>query len=481
MRQQATLVLLRARTVLEIRGASWVSLVVVILTGLVGMTQAFSNGVLVLALLAVVFYEFQKRLDQGLPLMQMAALLGVLQWTVGPALSYGTNLVEGRYSMYVPEAEYFGYALPGTAAYVFGLLAIGSSVRQRELMRGVRREGFLRIGLLLNATAIVARFAAPMVPGGLAFAVHLLSQLGYVGTIYFLFSRSPYRWYCVVLSLLPLFKSSADSAMFHDVILWMGLVFCYWYGLRKHNGLGKAGLLTVVGLALFTIQAVKQDYRSKVWAGREASFVNEVMEFWSSGENRTSDDVLANVITRLNQGWIISAVLKNVPESEPYANGETIVDAFSAALLPRFLAADKAKAGGKVNFRRFTGLGLEEGTSMGVSPLGEAYANLGSMGGIVLMLGFGLLFSLSYALCLRYSLKHAAFLFWIPLIFYQAIKSETEFVTVLNQVTKGAVVAFGMHWLIMVKVLPNFLPKRRTRAVRRITYPAVEQGVTAGD
>ncbi len=450
---------------LEYRGASASSLALVAIAGMLGLSQSVDNKISVLLLLGVVLFEFQKRIDQGLPLAQLAALLGVLQWTLGPLLSFRTGLVEGRYAMYTDEANYFSYALPGAAAYVIGLLGIGSSVRQRELMKGVKVEHFMAIGLALNAVALAARWAAPRVPGGLSFAVHLLSQVGYVGVLYILFSGHPHRWRWIFLSLLPLFKSTGESAMFHDIILWLMLLFCYWYGTRSRTGPEKAFFFVAGMLAVFTIQGIKADYRAKVWNGVEASLTETVYDFWTKSNPFESDVVLSNVVTRLNQGWIISAVLSNVPALEPYAEGETLVDALTAALVPRFLMPDKVTAGGQVNFRRFTGLGLESGTSMAVSPLGEAYANFGREGGVALMLGFGLAFAAFYAFCLRYVLKDASFLFWIPLIFYQAIKAETEFVTVLNQVTKGAVVAFALHWGVS-KVWMPILEKRQEQLAR---------------
>jgi hypothetical protein len=455
------------------------SLCVIVGVGVLGYAQVFSNVLLVMVLLGVVLHEFQKRIDQGLPLMQMAALVGVMQWTIGPLLACRTSLVEGRYSMYVDEATYFSYALPGAAAYVFGLLAVGSSVRQREVLRFVRPDHFIAMGVMLNVIALASRLAAPMVPGGLAFVVHLLSQLSYVGALYFLFSRNPVRWLWVAISLFPLFKTSAESAMFHDMILWMGLFFCYWYGMRRHDVLPKTGFLIGCGLILFTIQAIKQDYRAKVWGGEEASLIGQALEFWGDHEAMTSNGVLSNVIVRLNQGWIISAVLHHVPVEEPFAGGETVKDAVVGAFLPRVVMEGKAKSGGQLNFRRFTGLDLADTTSMAVSPLGEAYANFGRNGGIALMLGFGLSFALFFTLCLRRAVRHPTFLFWIPLIFYQAIKAETEFVTVLNQVTKGSIVAFGLHWLIDLKWIASPRPapgprrgmRRKPRAGGRLESP----------
>ena len=450
---------------LEARGASAYSLGLILLCGLGGYLNLGVNGIFVLILIGVLFFEFQKRLDQGLPLMQMAALLAGFQWCLGPFLAYSTDLVYSRYVMYVDEGMYFSFALPGTALFAFGLLAVGSSVKQRGLLRTVRWENFQTIGIILALLGFGARLASGFVPGGLAFAVFLTSQLSYVAVLYFMFSRRPHRWWWIGLTLLPTFRQTAESAMFHDLLLWAALLFCYWYGMRKHTLGGKFGMLAVMGLVLFSIQSVKESYRLKVWNNEEASFFGEVVNFWSTAGEMSAEEVLPNVIMRLNQGWIISAVMRNVPEKEPFADGETVVNAFAGAFVPRFIWASKAKSGGQENFRRFTGLSLEKSTSMAISPLGEAYANFGRDGGILLMLGFGLSFSLIYSACLRWTLKRPDFLFWIPLIFYQAIKAETEFVTVLNQVSKGAVIAFGFYWLICRQVIPELfpLPPRRRR------------------
>ncbi len=84
---------------------------------------------------------------------------------------------------------------------------------------------------------------------------------------------------------------------------------------------------------------------------------------------------------------------------------------------------------------------------MGISPLGEAYANYGSAGGIWFMTVFGALFAVVYLAVLNFTARHPSFIFWVPLMFYQAIKAETELLVVINQLSKGAIVAFGCYFL----------------------------------
>jgi hypothetical protein len=360
--------------------------------------------------------------------------------------------------MYVPEAVYFQFAIPATAFFIALMLSVGASVKQRNLLQAVERRNFFAIGVLLNIVAIGATIASGRVGGGLQFFLHLVSQMRYVGAIYFLFSLSPLRLLFAAGSCATLLSSSLGSGMFHDLILWLAILFCYWFAQRKWVLSIKLAVLSATAMALFSIQVIKQEYRLELKKGQNPSILRMVFDYVTPGGKAWETSTLSLAITRLNQGWIISAIMKHVPENEPFAEGETVKVAVLASIAPRFLWAEKKTAGGRENFRRFTGLQIADTTSMGISPLGEAYANYGVTGGIGFMVMFGGFFALFYYGTLRYTLNNPTFLFWIPLIFYQAMKAETELSVIMNQLTKGAVVAFGGFFLLR-QVLPVKLKK----------------------
>ena len=158
--------------------------------------------------------------------------------------------------------------------------------------------------------------------------------------------------------------------------------------------------------------------------------------------------MLNNINARVNQGWIIARIMNHVPQNEPYANGQTVIRAFEAALLPRILASDKAVAGGKENFERFTGTPLNKNTSMDLSLAGEGYANFGKWGGMVFLMAIGLFFNLALIAVIRISRAHPTLILTIPLLFFQVIKAETDFATVLNHLTKSIVVVVFIYWAI---------------------------------
>jgi hypothetical protein len=412
------------------------------------------EGILVLAITGVVLIEFIKRVNQGLPLMQVAAILAVFQWLVGPWLGYHVDLDYSFYFMRGDSATYFSFAFPGTAAYVLGLLALGASPRQRTLLLNVDRSKFASLGMILFAIGFAGGVGEKLVPSGIGFVFFLLSQLRYVAALYFIFSNHPMRVVCAGISVLPLFTGSSETGLFHELLLWMGILICYWFA-SKSRSLWFTFVLLLFGfIVVFTIQGIKISHRDKVWNQEQGVLAKEVVDFWLNPNEVFSRETLSNAVIRINQGWIISAILQHVPSSEPYARGDTIGDAVYASLVPRIIEKDKTLAGGQVNFRRFTGLPIGDNTSMGLSLLGESYANVGPVFGILVMLLFGGLMSLSFVFCLVWSVKHPTFYFWIPIIFCQTIKAETDLVTVLNQITKGSLVIFGLYWLICFKLLP---------------------------
>ncbi|GJL87322.1 MAG: hypothetical protein DHS20C03_10310 [Minwuia thermotolerans] len=118
--------------------------------------------------------------------------------------------------------------------------------------------------------------------------------------------------------------------------------------------------------------------------------------------------------------------------------------------MPRFLH-DKKSVSVSENFERYTGLRVSDNTSFGISVIGESWVNFGYYG-IVFMGFFGAFYASILRTAVTISRKFPTAIFWIPLIFLQATKAETETVVVLNHIVKsGALVA--MFYFFAYKVL----------------------------
>lgn len=427
--------------------SSQASFWLILLIGFVGYFQIVSNLLLVSVLTAIGFKELYQKIDSGLPLLELANLIAVLQWTIGPALSYFWGIDHYRYHMYVPESTYFAYVLPATCAFSASLLGFGLFAKQENLLANLNRDFFFNYGIYLFLIAVAAEFASGRAPASVQFFFHLLSQLRYVAAAYFLLSRHSYGIVLAALAASSLFVNSKTSGMFHDLLLWLALIFCIWFPTVKWLHNRKPLIFAIAAISVFAIQVIKQDYRERLKAGENPSIVLMAVDYLSPSGKAWEKDVLSLALVRLNQGWIVSAVMANVPQKVPFASGETVSDAF-IALAPRFLLPDKKTAGGRDNFRKYTGLPIGDSTSMCICALGEAYANFGEFGGIAFMGLFGAGFALYYSRILKWVVRHPDFLFWIPLIFYQAIKAETDLVVITNQIVKGSIVAFAGYWAI---------------------------------
>jgi len=197
---------------------------------------------------------------------------------------------------------------------------------------------------------------------------------------------------------------------------------------------------------------MKDDYREETWYKTELSnskgniFKDVLLKRLNNPSTIFQGEMMNNMNTRLNQGWIIARIINHVPDNEPFAEGETIQKAIQAAVLPRILNPNKAVAGGQENFERFTGTYINKKTSMDLSIAGEAYANFGIIGGVIFLFIIGIFYNLVLIRILKYSINHPILILWIPLLFFQVIKAETDFSTVLNHLIKSAIVVAAVFW-----------------------------------
>jgi hypothetical protein len=387
---------------------------------------------------------------EGIPVNIVMVFIACLQWIVGPILSYYTGINHPFYGMQVPEDYYFSYIIPGVLLYHIGLLLplLGVSNLPKLVLKEIDEDAAnkQKAAYYLIGIGFFASLAQKFAPASLFFFLYLLSQLKYIGCFYLYFnSKKNNTLLYIIFGALAL--DAIAAALFHDLILW-GMFFLFVYCIKNKVSLKlKYGALIASFFLLLVLQSVKYQYRNFAWSNTSLSSYSKTEMFLSMGwESLISPEILFAAktneltITRLNQGWIITRVMDHVPAIQPFANGETIEGAFSAALLPRFLAEDKAKAGGRYMMIRFTGIDLQNQASMNISLIGEAYGNYGREDGIWFMLFIGIVFSLVLRFIFIKSRDNPTILFWIPFLFLQVVKAETDLTTTLNYLVKATIV-----------------------------------------
>ncbi|MBU2020619.1 MAG: hypothetical protein KJ941_13320, partial [Bacteroidetes bacterium] len=366
-------------------------------------------------------YRFVILLGKTIPIIELTLLICSLQWFGGPYLNYLTKFGYSRYNMYVDQDTYFGYIVPALTI----MIIVSEIFQKRKQINISDWIDYRKAGIYLVIVGISADLLMPIFPSALRFLLVIFSFMKYSGAILLFFSKKKSDNLLFYLSLIYLFSLSLASGLFHDFLLW-GIIFFMFWCIKIKPSIPKR--LAIISMGIFMamiIQTTKAAYREITWNGYKGNklelFIKIASEQLSNGIIET-DDQQGSLNVRLNQGWIISAVMKNVPLKVPFAEGETIITAVESSLLPRFLISNKAVAGGRENFRKFTGLYLGDNTSMGISIIGEGYANFGNIGGIIFIGIWMILILLLWNYLHRQIDFNPIVLFLIPLIFFQAIK-----------------------------------------------------------
>lgn len=400
-----------------------------------------------IALIIYIFILFITRIGKTIPILEFLLLVSSLQWILGPLIEYNTPFTHYKYYMYVPQQEYMGLIVPSLLLFSFILL---KAARRYPLTipEDLNLERLIPYALIFLGIGFMAQFIGGFLPSSLSFFMVILGNFKFIGAIILFFSSErKYRslFYGILVLLIV---TSLQSGFFHDLILWSVFFFMYWSYRVKPSIWMKLAIIGIGFVSMTAIQSIKMQYRaalSEGYSGNVATlFMNTLFTQYEGGYFQ-DDEKTQGMNVRLNQGWIISAVMNHTPKKEDFAEGETVKEAILASILPRFLNPDKKKAGGRENFMKYTGLILGENTSMGISIIGEFYANYGYYA--ILAMGiWGLFLMQIWKLLLRQQ-DHIPFvLFFLPLLFLQVVKAETELVVVLNHLVKSTIVIFAFFY-----------------------------------
>ena len=232
--------------------------------------------------------------------------------------------------------------------------------------------------------------------------------------------------------------------MFHDLLTWIIFTACV-YGIRYKFSvyIKLAGLAGFIILAVI-IQQIKSSYRQAL--GTEGGGVETLTEVYEvrSEQGIFSFESLAPTVTRINQGFIITNIMNTVPSREPFSEGKEMMQILEAAFLPRFLAPNKLTAGNREIFTKYSGIKLREGTSMGLSSLGDAYLNYGVLGGCIFMFVLGFSYNQILKIFHKASKTYPILIIFVPLVFYYPIRPDCELQTILGHLVKSCFLIFVM-------------------------------------
>ena len=424
---------------------------IVLVLSLTGLSLIAIIGIL---LVVIVAYRLITVKNDALPIGLISLLISGLQWIVAPILSYQAK--DGiLYPMAVPENEYLLKTLILYLPFYISILYF--SYREKCLLKKEELIQFCSAHIKKIIVLILIGFLASIFPAhntSLSFILTLTENLLYIGAIMLCFAKPGHSVTICCFFLGYLLLRSILGGMFHDLMIWGLFSLLVVFSLKEYSIHRK--LVIVIGLLICvsTLQIIKPIYRNYTWWGSyDGNKVELFVDlFVKSVAGELKADGSMALTGRLNQGWIISRIYERIPDEQPFVKGRTIFEGVEAALMPRFIFPDKKNSGQDSikDFEIFTGYRLNSSTSMGLSILGEAYGNFGLIGGAFFMFLWGYLINKLISFIIYLNKKYGYWYFFTPLICFNLIKAEINFISVLNWTVKSFIYAAVIIWLLKV-------------------------------
>ncbi len=432
-------------------------LILLMLCGVAGsiVSILFANGDIWVAsacgLSIAIFVHLCLVADRYVAFPGLISFVASIELLLAPVVASAFPPTFHQFQMAVPLDTYLQYAIPATAA-----LWIGLHWPLNRVLRATRLEWTepstlaprqrLQLDVVLVVSLLLSSLARDF-PPQVFFLVTILGSFSFFSALAWMLTRTPGWKLRVAIVMLQLIIAASAGGIFYVVVQWGGF-FLLVYGFRSRwrSRLALALILATVGAV--TLQYVKSDYRHYIGT-HDASFVERVSALGGMAWNKVmaNDDqpngiIFGDVLARFDQGWIVSRIMNVVPRKVPYAEGETIKDAVMFTLLPRVLFPNKPEGASRTLFARFTGLQLNPSTSMGLSIIGEMYANFGDWGGVLGTFAFGSLVGLAYARFAMLARKSAHWWAAAPVVLLAAIEPAWNLEDISNYIVKSALVLF---------------------------------------
>ena len=380
-----------------------------------------------------------------IPVRYLLGAFMCVQFFIGPTLAYnGLDQYQFiNYRMKVPESIYFGYAIPAVSSFIIALHLFadklnGEVVNTKGIILFVDKNP--KLPYIFIVIGFVASVTSSFFGADLGFVFYLLGSFKFIGLFLLILGTKVIKVIPLILVTGSIVSSSLGEGMFHDLLTWIiftGSVFAIKYKFTFKTKL--LGCIAFIFLAI-TIQVLKGAYRTATGTGGQEGGIetaSKVFEKQNENSSIFSFESLAPSNVRINQGFIITNIMKTVPDRVPFAGGEEMYTILEAAILPRILAPNKLNAGDRAFFTKYSGIPLRAGTSMGLSSLGDAYINYGIYGGCFFMFLLGLLYSWVLNIFFKQSIKYPILILFTALVFYYPIRPDCELQTILGHLFKS--------------------------------------------
>ena len=397
--------------------------------------------------------------NKGFNIRNLFLVFYCLQYLIGSSLSYKYDNVSS-YKMIIDSNQYYSFAIPGILLFGLGLYFITEKSDEDKIFN-LNKSFIQKIDetILINLFVIscLIEFLPFEVPELIKFVIFILKSFKYAFVCYLIVSKEKLKIQFIITPILFLTYHSIASGMFHDLLTW-----CIFFGIsasiRYQIKIIKKIILLLVFIGLvFIIQISKKDYRSATWDSNLNEKNTEKIGIFEgiakSNIDNLNEIVLVEGIVRINQGWILARAINRVPGQEDFAGFSLINRYFEAAILPRFLASNKIRAGDQKIVYQYTGIYLlDSKTAMAIGLFGDAWASFGYFGGLIYIFCFGLFINYSLKYFENFINKFPLIYYLLPIIYFYPIRPDCETQTWLGHLIKSTFLISLIAYYFMVKI-----------------------------
>ena len=396
-----------------------------------------------------------------LPFIELMLSLFGLQYLFGPAIIYlNEDLIPESYTMKVSSDIYFSFIIPIYLAFSLGLNAFIRSNKLKVNLDSINQfynqNKFLPY--ILISIGLISTLLIFYLPSALQFIAYLLSSLKFVGVFILLLGDSNKSNKIIILVYSLIIISSFVGGMFHDLLIWI-ILLCLLLCLKYRPSLRfKFIIIFILITFVILLQSIKGAMRLRTWFGNESmsigllvSVIKEVNEDKDGLYNIENLPILA---IRINQGWIVSLVMENVPSIVKHTHGELTNIYFQSAFLPRFLRKYKLMTGDQNIFTKFSGKDLNQGTAMCLGLFSDAYIEFGKYGAIIFIFTFGAFYSYILKKFVINSRKYPILILFVLIAFNYVIRPDNDTQTAIAHLFKSIFLIYigfkiFKRWLIL--------------------------------
>ncbi len=411
------------------------------------MNQFLTVAVLVISCLLMMW-----KAGKTFPILYLFFFTYFLQYIFSSYFIYN-EYRELKTFMPIPQEQYFNYAVPAILFLFLGVFLFHKEIDIKDLLKKIDPKDASKLGYLL---LFISLFFDGLNFLGISIFESLLSftsYLKYLAAFCFLFSGTILSYFILAMIYVELAISVIKSGVFVSFFVW-SLFLIIFFGLKHSVSFGMRIFFFFLFIPVVTtIQSVKEDYRKKVWTGKEEGSIGLLSDLAGKQESNENEPFsksqgVVKTLGRLCEGWHLGLTLRQVPKRVPIAHGKEMLTDIVSSVIPRVIVADKKSVNSREKFYKYTGHKLRGRTSMSIGVIGDFYINFGEYGSYLALFVFGALISISVRwFIIRYVIPDPINIIWIPFILSYLIRANNDFYIFFNALVKGFIIFLAVNYI----------------------------------